>query len=179
MANQMMTSNNNQRGLSNRREQGNDYRGLITQFLNFLDFPAGREMNDMQPKIELSETANDIMITAEMPGVAEEDIDVVISADGYMTISGEKRDEHEESSEGSYFSEISYGHVSRTIPLPTDLQFDQADAEYVDGVLMVAIPKSAEAQEKRKKIAVSHGENGSRRNRRRRNKNRGQAQSQQ
>lgn len=172
MANQMMTTNNNRRGLSSRRDQGNDYRGLISQFLNFLDFPNTQEMNDMQPKIELSENANEVMITAEMPGIAEEDIDVEISADGYMTISGEKRDEHEENSEGSYFSEISYGHVSRTIPLPTDLQFDQADAEYVDGVLMVAIPKSAEAQQKRKKLAVTHGESGSRRNRRKRNKNR-------
>ena len=43
MANQMMTTNNNRRGLSARRDQGNDYRGLISQFLNFLDFPNTQE----------------------------------------------------------------------------------------------------------------------------------------
>lgn len=170
MANQQMTTRNN-----NNREYNvpvqNAPRDFHTALWNMFDFPHFGN-DDMEPKIEVANNKNDITVTAEIPGVAEEDIDVEISSDGYLTISGEKRNEHEENSEGSYFSEISYGMVRRTIPLPTDLKFEAADAEYADGVLRIEIPKSEAAQQKRKKINVSHNANGGRRNKKR-NKNAG------
>lgn len=51
--------------------------------------------------------------------------------------------------------------VKRTIPLPWDLQFDNADAEYADGVLKIAIPKSPNEQKKKKKINISRSNSGS------------------
>ena len=138
-----------------RNTQHGDFRNLITHFWNMIDFPQHHELSDMEPKIEVSENKNNVTVTAEMPGVAEEDIDVEISSDGYMTISGEKKHEYEENKKGSYFSEISYGVVKRTIPLPWDLEFSKADAEYDNGILKIAIPKSAVEQTKKKKISVS------------------------
>ena len=89
-----------------------------------------------------------------MPGVAEKDIDLQISSDGYLTISAEKKDETSSQDKDHYFSEISYGIIRRTIPLPWDLDYNKADAEYNDGLLRVAIPKSGLEKQKVKKISV-------------------------
>ena len=86
--------------------------------------------------------------------VAEDDIDVQISSDGYLTISAEKRQENTNDDENNYFSEISYGLVRRTIPLPWDLDFENTNASFDDGLLKIAIPKSRGEQEKVKKINV-------------------------
>lgn len=154
MSNQV-TTNDKEYNIPVHNAAHSDMRSLITHFWNMLDFPHHNDMNEMEPKIEVKENKNNVEVTAELPGVAEDDIDVEISSDGYMTISGEKRHETEENHKGNYFSEITYGMVKRTIPLPWDLQFDKADAEYVDGMLKIAIPKSAVEQQKRKKISVT------------------------
>jgi HSP20 family protein len=72
-----------------------------------------------------------------------------------LTISGEKKHENTEVSKGGYFSEISYGHVSRTIPLPWDLDYSKASAEFNNGVLSVSIPKSNIEQENKRKISIN------------------------
>ncbi len=131
-----------------------EFKHLISQFWNMFDLPSGGGLGKMEPKIDVKENKKDISIVAELPGVAEEDINVEISKDGDLTISGEKRHETETSSDDSYISEISYGMVKRTIHLPWDLDFSATNADYEDGVLKISIPKSAVEQEKKKKIAV-------------------------
>ncbi len=131
-----------------------EFKHLISQFWNMFDFPTSGGFDKMEPKIDVKENKKDISIVAELPGVAEKDINVEISKDGDLTISGEKRHEAETSSEDSYISEISYGMVKRTIHLPWDLDFSATNADYEDGVLKIVIPKSAVEQEKKKKIAV-------------------------
>lgn len=131
-----------------------EFRNLINHFWNMIDFPHRHEFNSMEPKIEVSDNKNSVTVSAEMPGVNEKDIDLQISTDGYLTISGEKRHENKEESNGNYFSEIYYGQVSRTIPLPWDLNFDKADAEFSDGILRVSIPKAQVEKQKVKKISV-------------------------
>ena len=76
-----------------------------------------------------------------------------ISSDGYITISGEKKEEHHN---GKYFSEISYGSFSRTIPLPTDLKFDNAKADFENGTLTITVPKAEPIESKKKKIEITH-----------------------
>lgn len=154
MSNQVATKDK-EYNLGGHKASHNDIRGLLNQFWNLIDLPHHHEMQEMEPKIEVAENKNNVEVTAELPGVAEDDIDVEISSDGYLTISGEKRHETENEQKGSYFSEITYGMVKRTIPLPWDLQLDKADAEYVDGMLKISIPKSAVEQQKRKRISVS------------------------
>ena len=132
-----------------------DLRNLAHHFWNMLDFSHHNELTNMEPKIEVTENKNNITVTAEMPGIAADNMDVEISADGYLTISGEKKHQTEQKEKGNYFSEISYGMVRRSIPLPWDLEFKQAKADYNDGILTVNIPKTAVEQTKKQKISIN------------------------
>ena len=111
----------------------------------------GTDMSDLEPKIEVVEGKKAVNVMAEIPGIKEGDLDLKISQDGYLTISGEKRHVTEDTSDDdNYFSEISYGMFKRTIPLPWDLDYEAAAADYDDGVLTVNIPK----RKSRKKIKL-------------------------
>lgn len=135
----------------------NDFNDLINSFFgNWLELPKEpRDMMRGEPKVEVTENENNVTVAAELPGIPEDNIDLEISSDGYLTISGEKKQEKKENRKGSYFSEFSYGMFKRTVPLPWDLKFDAAAAEYNDGVLRVSIPKSQNEQGKKKKITIS------------------------
>lgn len=138
---------------SSRKELGELVSNL---FSGWLDLPYEHShFQDLEPKIEMSENENDVTVTAEMPGIDKQDIDLEISADGYLTLSGEKKEEKKQKGKGSYFSEISYGSFRRTIPLPWDLRFDGAEADFKNGVLTVMIPKSQEAKGRKKKISIA------------------------
>ena len=130
----------------------NEFRNLISHFWNFFDTPSAE--SELEPKIEVRENKNSVTVSAELPGIAEKDIEVQISSDGYLSISGEKRHQSEENSKGNYFSEISYGMFRRTIPLPWDLDYAKTSANFDNGLLKIAIPKSTAAQEKVKKISI-------------------------
>ena len=123
-------------------------------WFNLPTFSDKTEMKGIEPKIEITENDNEMQIIAEVPGVAEKDMEVEISNDGYLTISGEKKNERKEKSKGSYFTEISYGSFKRTIPLPMDLKFEEAAADFDNGLVYVTIPKTKENQKKKRKIAI-------------------------
>lgn len=108
-----------------------------------------------EPKIEVAENKNNIVVTAEIPGIEQNDIDLEISSNGYLTISGEKRHEDAAASKDGYFSEIAYGSFSRTVPLPWDLEYAKASADYTNGVLCVTIPKTKTEQASRQKINLN------------------------
>ncbi len=131
-----------------------EFHNFIRNIWNMLDFPRHGDSENIEPKIDVYETPKEVTVSAELPGISEKDIDVQISTDGYLTISGEKRSETEQKDKNSYFSEISYGMVKRTIPLPWDLDYSLTDASYNDGILKISIPKTPQAQEKVKKINV-------------------------
>mgnify|MGYP000831235429 CR=1 FL=1 len=157
MQNQLRTTENRQAPMA-RRNQGHTFGSLWNMF----DAPYG-DLQNMEPKIEVSENKNNVMVTAELPGVNENDIDLEISTNGYLTISGEKRHENTDTANGGYFSEIFYGHVSRTIPLPWDLDYAKAAAEYDNGILTVSIPKTNLEQNSRKKISVGKAKKNNKR----------------
>ncbi len=130
--------------------QTHDLRSLWNYFFDF----GGSSVDSLQPKIDITDEKNSVMVTAEIPGISEDKIDLKISDDGYLTISGQKEHRKEQSASNSYFSEISYGMFKRTIPLPLDLDYNMADATYENGVLSITIPKSKEEKQKYKKINV-------------------------
>lgn len=134
-----------------------DFNDLLNGFFgNWLDLPEEKNfIAKNEPKIEVRENEKEVTVRAEMPGMKEEDIDLELSSDGYLTISGEKKQEHREEHKGSYFSEISYGTFSRTVPLPWELKFDDAKADFENGVLTVTVPKSSDEQCKKRKIAIN------------------------
>ncbi len=81
-------------------------------------------------------------VNLELPGVAEEDIEIEVR-DGIMTIKGEKHAEHEEQGKTFYFSERSYGAFQRVFRLPADVDEDAIEAHADKGVLRVRLPKRA------------------------------------
>lgn len=145
------TSNKKQDALSSVSNHSHDFRSLWNYFFDF----GNADMGDIEPKIDITDTKESVMVVAEMPGIKEEDIDLKISDDGYLTISGEKQNTTEENSKNNYFKEISYGMFKRTIPLPLDLDYDKANADYENGVLTLDIPKSQTEKHKYKKISVN------------------------
>ncbi len=106
------------------------------------------------PSIEVVPTDKDVKITAELPGLEEKDVEVLIDED-VLTIRGEKKAETEDKERG--FSERYYGRFERVIPLPFEVEEDKAEASFKNGVLSVTLPKSPKAQEKAKRIAINAG----------------------
>ena len=104
------------------------------------------------PNIEAVETDKDVRISAELPGLDEKDIEVLVD-DDILTIRGEKKAETEDKERR--FSERYYGRFERVIPLPFAVEDDKVEASFNNGVLTVTLPKSAKAQEKAKRIPVS------------------------
>jgi HSP20 family protein len=111
------------------------------------------ELGEWSPSLDLSETKNDLVVKAEIPGIDPKDIDISLSND-ILTIKGEKKQEREEKEENNHFIERSYGAFSRSIRLPREVQSDKIDASYKNGVLKVTLPKSEEAKKREIKIKV-------------------------
>jgi HSP20 family protein len=103
------------------------------------------------PHVELNDTEKDIVLTAELPGMNEKDVDVVF-ADQALIIRGERRAERQDTNQ--QISERYYGRFERRIPLDTEVEPDKAKAEFRNGVLTVTLPKSAQAQKKLLHIPV-------------------------
>ncbi|MEO1015859.1 MAG: Hsp20/alpha crystallin family protein [Pseudomonadota bacterium] len=110
------------------------------------------------PEIDMRETEKAIEVSAELPGVAEEDLDVQIN-DGVLTIRGEKKFEGKEGGEdGDYrVMERSYGSFARSIPLGFDVDPDAVAATFKDGVLTLVLPKPAEVASKSRSIPIKRG----------------------
>jgi HSP20 family protein len=106
------------------------------------------------PKIDIKETSKAVMITAELPGLDAKDIDISIS-DDVLTLRGEKNMESESKEENYYRMERSYGSFHRTIPLPMEVESENVNAEFKNGVLKVTVTKKPEAQRKAKKIEIN------------------------
>lgn len=94
----------------------NEFRNLISHFWNFFDNPTAD--SDLEPKIEVSENKNSVTVSAELPGIEEKDIDVQISSDGYLSISGEKRHQSEENNKGNYFRKFLTECFAEPFPCP-------------------------------------------------------------
>jgi len=130
-----------------------DFRNLMNYFWNFID-NSNAETADLSPKIQVEEDKDVVYVMAEIPGMDEKNIDLKVSSDGYLSISGEKKSQSLQDSKDNYFSEISYGAFKRTIQLPWDLDYEATTAKYNNGVLRVSIPKSQVEKQKFKKISV-------------------------
>lgn len=102
------------------------------------------------PNIDVNETEDGLELTAELPGVAEEDIDLRLDGD-ILTISGEKRSERKD--ESSRLVERSYGSFSRSIQLPFTPDAEKVEADCDRGVLSIKLPRSVE-QDKSRRISV-------------------------
>lgn len=124
----------------------------------FRDFGAPSLFGRMSvwPSVEIAETDKDIRVSAELPGLEEKDVEVLIE-DGALTLRGEKKSEVED--KARHFSERYYGRFERQIPLGFEVDDDKVAATFRNGVLTVTVPKSEKAQARTKRISINNGAN--------------------
>ena len=106
------------------------------------------------PAVEVREQNNNLVITAELPGLGKEDVKVECTEEGVI-IEGEKRQERETTEGGYHRSERTYGHFHRQIPLPEGAETDKAKAEFKNGVLEVRVPLSEQQRHKTRQIPIN------------------------
>ena len=104
------------------------------------------------PHVEVIENDKDVRISAELPGLEDKDVEILMG-DGVLTIRGEKKSEVEDKERA--FSERYYGRFERRIPLAWEVEEDKIDASFKNGVLTVTLPKSAESRPEVKRIAIN------------------------
>lgn len=105
------------------------------------------------PAIDLSETDDEYIVKAEVPGIEPKDVEVSI-VDGVLTIKGQKKREEEKKKENYHRVERSYGEFSRSIRIPSPVQEDKIEAKYKNGVLRIVLPKVEEAKKKTIEVKV-------------------------
>jgi HSP20 family protein len=111
------------------------------------------EVGEWLPSLDVSETKNDLVVKAELPGMDPKDIEISLN-NGLLTIKGEKKQEKEEKDENYHVIERSYGSFTRSVRLPREGQSGKISASYKSAVLRVTLPKSEEAKKKEIKIKV-------------------------
>lgn len=130
-------------------------------FNSFFDTPTGAGGNGGNgatrrwiPAMDLVETTDDFVLKADLPGLREEDVAIEVE-DNVLTISGERKSEHEDRKEGYYRVERAYGRFSRSLTLPEGVDPESVTASFAHGVLEIHVPKP-EAKKPRK-VAISVG----------------------
>jgi HSP20 family protein len=118
----------------------------------------GPETNMWAPPVEVRRQGNNLVVNAELPGLSKDDVQIEVTDEG-LAISGERKHEHTEQGEGYYRSERSYGRFYRLIPLPDDANFDQAKANFNNGVLEITIPVP-QSRQTRKQIPIETQQRG-------------------
>ena len=113
-------------------------------------FPAATRFS---PAMELTDKKDHYELSLELPGMEEKDIDVEC-AEGMLTISGEKREEAEEKTDGYLVSERSYGSFRRQLTLPADVDPERIDAKFSQGVLKLNLKKDEKARSQSRKIKI-------------------------
>jgi len=110
----------------------------------------------LEVRVDTSEDDKAYHVTAELPGMTEEDVEVTF-ADNTLTISGEKKEEKEVKEENFHRRERSFGAFRRSFTLPAEIEEDKISASFKDGVMTIDLPKSPTAQKKAKRITIQRG----------------------
>ena len=105
------------------------------------------------PAMDLVETAEDFVLRADLPGMKQEDVKIEVE-DNTLTISGERKAEHEAREEGFYRLERAFGTFSRSLTLPKGVNTEAVSASFANGVLEVHIPKPEDVKPRRIEIAI-------------------------
>jgi HSP20 family protein len=126
-------------------------------FSSFFDTPRnggnGSPARRWIPAMDLVETEDHFVLKADLPGVAESDVSIELESN-VLTLSGERKTEHEAKKDGFYRLERPTGAFSRALTLPEGVDSGAVKASFDNGVLEVRIPKPAEAKPRRVQISV-------------------------
>ena len=108
------------------------------------------------PAVDIVDTATAYEITAELPGMDENNVEVKFT-NGVLMIKGEKKEEKEENRKNYHLSERHYGIFERSFTVPDHVDAAKIEAAFKNGVLTIHLPKSPEAQKAEKQIAIKKG----------------------
>src|SRR3954447_9884483 len=129
-------------------------------FNNAFDAPAtgsagnGGSLRRWMPAMDLVETGDHFVLRADLPGMNEDDVKIEFE-DGTLTVSGERKAEHEANDEGYYRVERAFGSFSRSLTLPQGIDPEGVHASFDNGVLEVRIPKPEERKPRRIEIGAT------------------------
>jgi HSP20 family protein len=115
----------------------------------------GATLRRWMPAMDLIETDDQFVLRADLPGLAEEDVNLEVE-DNVLTVSGERKAEHETTKEGYHRVERAFGAFSRSLTLPEGVDAEAVSARFDRGVLEIRIPKPE--QRKPRKISIGVGD---------------------
>lgn len=135
----------------------NEMNRMFDQFFNdpftLLPISTLKNVADFMPRIDVSETDKAMLVTAELPGMEEKDIQISLENEA-LVISGEKKNDFEEKGKSFHRIERSYGSFQRVIPLVSEVMAEKVEAIFKNGVLTVTLPKTPAAEKQTHKIAI-------------------------
>lgn len=110
------------------------------------------------PTVDIFETENELVLSAEVPGINEKDIEIKIE-DNTLTLRGERKFEKETKEENYHRIERAYGSFLRSFSLPLYINQDNIKAEHLNGVLKIIMPKKPELKPRKVKILTAEHKN--------------------
>ncbi|MEN2281397.1 Hsp20/alpha crystallin family protein [Algoriphagus sp. SE2] len=115
----------------------NTFSGMLDKFFNE---NMGNSLKHFNPAVDISEDENSYEIQLSVPGVKKKDFNVEL-VDGKLTISGERKMEEKKEGKNYHSVETQYGSFSRSFYVPEDINVDDVNATYEDGLLKITLPK--------------------------------------
>jgi HSP20 family protein len=106
------------------------------------------------PALDVFDDKDNLVVKVELPGLKKDQINLSLH-DGVLTISGERKLEHETKEKGTFRSERYFGKFQRSVTLPAAVDANKVNAAYKDGILTVELPKAEEAKPKQIAVSVS------------------------
>jgi len=135
-------------------------RHFVSDPFNFLReeidrlFDKNSIVQGIRPQFEVVENKEGLRVTAELPGLSQDDIDITL-VEGVLTISGEKKSESTTEDQTYHITERQYGSFSRSLKLPYAPNQDDITASFKEGLLTLKIPRPTSAKENIHRIAIT------------------------
>lgn len=117
------------------------------------DLPLSGRGWSVNPAFDVVEKDNEYEITAELPGIGEENVDIKLN-NRVLTIKGDKSESKEEKDKHYYLSERRYGSFQRSFQVPESVDAEKIEASFAKGILTLRLPKTAQAKHAEKKISI-------------------------
>jgi HSP20 family protein len=144
------------------RELGTIQSDINRLFNSFFDTPTragGAPLRRYVPAMDLVDTGEAFLLTADLPGLSESDVSIEVR-DNVLTVSGERKSEHEDRKAGYYRVERSYGSFRRSLTLPEGVDPAAVTATFDKGVLNVTVPKPEQQAPRKVTITVGGASTG-------------------
>jgi HSP20 family protein len=134
-------------------DMDNEFDRMVRSFFDW-NYPMHHAATgSVAPRVDVEELENEYRLSAELPGMKQEDLSVTLT-DNVLTLSGEKKAEKEMDEKNCHCSERRYGKFSRSFNFSNAVLSDKVSADYRDGILYITVPKAEEAKPKQIEIRV-------------------------